>query len=658
MLHATRKYRADIDGLRAIAVMAVVLDHFMFAHTGGGYIGVDVFFVISGYLIGSSLITEMQNGNFRFSDFYERRVRRILPALLGVLVFTSFLAYHYLQPKALVDYTKSCFAALLSFSNFFFWSQSGYFDPSNEVKPLLHTWSLGVEEQFYLLFPVFLLLVIRYWRRYLRAILWGVALLTFGLSVWVVHLNATTAFFWSPLRAWELLGGTLVSQYRWSALQSRWMREGTALAGLAMILYPVVEYTPYITFPGEAALLPCVGTILVIGVGQVGDSFVGGLLSTPPFRFLGAISYSLYLWHWPLHVFQNTGLLFSDRPSTARSTKLLLLAISLVLSTLSWWLVETPFRKGRFRPGRARLFSVVGAAAAVLILVNTWFVAAKGLPGRFSPEVLRIGAFTDYDTAQAWRQGSCFIVHPDKFSSFQPGLCASPDDPPTGSQTVPQKNILIYGDSTAAQLYPGFQKISPAIHVEQATSAICTPSDVITGSGGYVTNCQALVRYIHGPYLASNAPDAVLLAARWKPNGVSSLGEEIAFFQQHHISVVLFGPDVSFDTPLPTLMSLELMRHESDQQRADRVWEHLQTENQELDKKLAVLARDTWKIHYVSYFDSICSTPPQQREQWVTTNGCRLMSTTGEPLAFDEHHLTLSASADLANYVSRQNLLP
>jgi peptidoglycan/LPS O-acetylase OafA/YrhL len=251
-------------------VLLVVFNHLQFRHFEGGFVGVDVFFVISGYLIGTSLLAEFSRGTFSLTSFYERRIRRIFPALLVMLLIVSGLAYRFLMPEAMVAYAGSLVAAVLSFSNFLFWHQTGYFADASAAKPLLHTWSLAVEEQFYVFFPLLLFCVFRWCRRQLRAILWAVATITFALAVWFTGFDASTAFFWSPLRAWELLAGVLISQHPFEWFRFRGVREVATLGGLLLIVLPGVRYTPQTSFPGWTTLFPCLGAAFIIAAGRRG----------------------------------------------------------------------------------------------------------------------------------------------------------------------------------------------------------------------------------------------------------------------------------------------------------------------------------------------------------------------------------------------------
>ena len=301
-------YRADIDGLRAVAVLAVIGFHVGVLHMGGGgYIGVDVFFVISGYLISSIMFAEIANSTFSVTAFYERRIRRIFPALFALLIVLSGAAAWFLLPSELVAFSNSEIAAVFSCSNFYFWKHTGYFDHAN-WDLLLHTWSLAVEEQFYILFPIFLLIVRRFAPARLRTAVVLLFVASLVSSVLVVARSPNTAFYMPYTRAWELLLGTIISLRMFPQVRAPWMRNILSLLGMAMIFLACFKYRPSTPFPGLAALLPCVGCGLVIFAGEAGGSVVYSALAWPPVVFVGKISYSLYLWHWPVLTIYRMGL--------------------------------------------------------------------------------------------------------------------------------------------------------------------------------------------------------------------------------------------------------------------------------------------------------------------------------------------------------------
>jgi peptidoglycan/LPS O-acetylase OafA/YrhL len=344
-------YRPDIDGLRAIAVLSVLFFH---ADLGcsGGFVGVDVFFVVSGYLITGLILKDIDAGRFGITQFWERRIRRILPALSIVVLFCLAMGWFFFSP---LDYRKlgqSAFAQALLVSNIFFWQtagKAGYFDESSvEITPLLHTWSLAVEEQFYLLFPFLLLACRGFSRRRLARLTLVLGAISLGLSVYCSYYYRVANFYLLPTRAWELLIGAWPAIVLSTRDPARWLKESVSWAGLAAILAAIFLYNRETRFPGITALPPCVGAALIIWANRSSCTSVGKILAWPPLVYIGLISYSLYLWHWPLLAF---GRYLVPGPLSVGERGLLLL-IGLVLAALSLKFVETPFRQRSVCPTR------------------------------------------------------------------------------------------------------------------------------------------------------------------------------------------------------------------------------------------------------------------------------------------------------------------
>ena len=287
------EYRADIDGLRAVAILPVVFFHAGFGFAQGGFVGVDVFFVISGYLITSLIHREMLAGKFSLARFYERRVRRLFPALFAMLSVCAAVAAWLLLPQDLRYFGGSLFATTLFSSNIFFWLEAGYFDVAAERKLLLHTWSLAVEEQFYLLFPIFLLLVLRYLPRRLVAVTGAVTVASLLASEWMLRSSDSAAFYLAPFRAWELGLGASLALIAPVARHDNRHAEVFAWLGLAMIAASVAVFSWQTPFPGLHALAPAVGAALVIWSGSGTSTHAGRILSARPLVFTGLISYSL-----------------------------------------------------------------------------------------------------------------------------------------------------------------------------------------------------------------------------------------------------------------------------------------------------------------------------------------------------------------------------
>ena len=358
-------YRSEIDGLRALAVIPVILFHAGFSTFSGGYVGVDVFFVISGYLITTILISDLQAGNFSIVRFYERRARRILPALFFVMLVSTLFAWVLLTPDELVSFSKSIAAVSLFVSNFFFWIDGGYFETAAELKPLLHTWSLAVEEQYYIFFPIFLMLFWRFGRKF---ILWAVifvAIISLAIAQVGASLRPVLNFFLLTSRAWEIAIGAIASLF---LLDKNFSKVGLnskqffSLVGFVLILLSVFLFNNDTPFPSVYALLPTVGAVLIILFAEK-DTYIGKLLSTRIFVGVGLISYSAYLWHQPILVFARiVALSFGVIP------KSVLLALIFSISIFSWKYIEAPFRKNDFF-GRKFIFSCsIGASIFFALL--------------------------------------------------------------------------------------------------------------------------------------------------------------------------------------------------------------------------------------------------------------------------------------------------
>ncbi len=379
---AGRRYRPEIDGLRAIAVGVVILFHAHFGKDGrdalsGGFIGVDIFLVISGYLIGQILLQEMNEGRFSLVRFYERRARRILPALYVMLLATIPLAWLLLLPAAAKSYGAGLASTIASISNIYFWHAADYDAADNLVNPLIHTWSLGLEEQFYLLFPALLLLVTRFGRRWTIPVLWITCAGSLILAEWITSVQPNASFFLLPSRIWELGAGVLLAAYERGGPVARPSRLAPMI-GMAAILLSVPLMPLHDHHPGLFTLIPVAGTAMIIRYSGQGDP-VGHLLSSRPLVSIGLISYSLYLWHQPILVFSR--LWRVDEPSPLAKLGWILLAC--VVATASYQLVEKPTRdRMRMRP---RTIWMMAAGGALMIGACGLLIFVKGgIPGRFT----------------------------------------------------------------------------------------------------------------------------------------------------------------------------------------------------------------------------------------------------------------------------------
>jgi peptidoglycan/LPS O-acetylase OafA/YrhL len=437
------RYRADVDGLRAVAIVSVILYHYGFWPFTGGFVGVDVFFVISGFLITGLIHREMRDGRFSIRHFYERRIRRIFPALFAMLAVATIAAAIILFPTDFERYADSLFATAFFSSNFEFWREVGYFDVGAEWKPLLHLWSIAVEEQFYLVFPALLLLIGTRLRRRMLIVTGGLFALSLAFSIWAVAHAPSTAFYLLPSRFWELMLGALLALAHLPQPSSRLARESIGLAGLAMIATAVFGYTRAQPFPGPYALLPCIGAALSIYAGET-QTLTHKLLSMKPVVFVGLISYSLYLWHWPLLVFTQIALNRVLLPWESCA----LVALSVLLAALSWRFVEQPFRRG-FTVARRPLFAGAASAMAITALCGFGVAFANGLPQRMPLEIRRILA---EERNHEPRMDICFGLTAHDVKAGR--LCR------IGSTQTKTPTFLLWGDSHADALLPAVQKVA------------------------------------------------------------------------------------------------------------------------------------------------------------------------------------------------------
>ncbi|HYH20775.1 MAG TPA: acyltransferase family protein [Azospirillum sp.] len=434
------RYRAEIDGLRAVAVVPVILFHAGLTPFAGGFVGVDVFFVISGYLITAIIAADIQAGTFSVAGFYERRIRRLLPALAAMLAVSTALAALLFLPHDFREFSDSLIASVFSVSNIFFWRQAGYFNEQAILKPLLHTWSLSVEEQFYIVLPLVLLAVYKLRRGGWVPVLALLATLSFALSVVGVAKRPDAAFYLAPTRAWELLLGSLLAVGAVPAIRGRLLNEAAALLGLGLIGWSVFTFTETTPFPGANALFPCVGTALLIHASP--HTTVGRLLALRPMVFVGAISYSLYLWHWPLLVFASyyrfEGL---SAPDTAA-----VLGATVVAATLSWRFVERPFRSGDSILRGRRAFAHAAVAAVLFTTAGAYGHASGGWASRFSPRVAEVDAFAAnrHEDPQRCQDRSPADVAQDRLCTI-----GAPDAPATW---------LVWGDSHAWSMNAQFDE--------------------------------------------------------------------------------------------------------------------------------------------------------------------------------------------------------
>jgi len=432
--------RRDIDGLRALAVIPVVLFHYGFSGFSGGFVGVDVFFVISGYLITSIILREINAGRFSFVDFWARRARRIIPALGVVLGATLLVGWFLLTPSDYSQLGRTIRYQAMFASNILFMRQDGYFNPASDFKPLLHTWSLSVEEQYYIFFPLLMVLLTRFLKQW-RLVLFALLLISFGLNIWAINRQPDAAFFLLPMRAWELLCGAMLAVLPVPAQRFKpWVYQSASLAGLAAVMFAVCGLDKYTLFPGWAALLPVLGATAMIWANGQAATWVGRLLSLRLLVGVGLISYSLYLWHWPIFVYANAASVDGLQPLEALAGVML----SVALGYLCWRFVELPFREKRLLGGRKPVLLSAALCMLVLALAGQALRWTDGVPERMSTQATR------YADGRDWQLGQMDCLH-DTESKDLDDICHFGGD----ANTVPVQ--LIWGDSHAAALLPAIK---------------------------------------------------------------------------------------------------------------------------------------------------------------------------------------------------------
>jgi peptidoglycan/LPS O-acetylase OafA/YrhL len=457
-----KRIRSDIQGLRAIAVTSVVIAHAFPAVVTGGFVGVDVFFVISGFLITQIIVREIDAGHFTIRNFYVRRVRRILPALVPVILFAAIAGYFLLMPKAYADLGRNIVSTMLFVSNFDFWRSTNYFGTAAELQPLLHMWSLAVEEQYYLFFPPIVALVMRLLGRSWLKVLVGAAFLgSLACAEVLISVSPGAAYYLLPSRAFELMIGSMLALGMFPAV-GEGLRQALSLLGLAMIAAAIALFSSATRFPGLAALLPCLGTALVIHCGADGRHSPGGrLISGAPFLAVGNLSYSWYLWHWPMLSFARNYLLDDFGYVAAIAS----VVVSYCAATLSYRFIEQPIaglRNERIPYLRAGALGM-GACAALGLVV----MLQHGLPGRFTPAANTMFAAADDFNQQ---RGKC---HDNGGARLMPyaSNCRF------GDQTQPA-DVAVWGDSHGAELavalgaFAGRQYRS----VLEITTSACPPT--------------------------------------------------------------------------------------------------------------------------------------------------------------------------------------
>ena len=454
------KYRPEIDGLRALAVLAVIFFHAGITIFHGGYVGVDVFFVISGYLITTIILGDMAQGKFTIFKFYERRIRRILPALTIVMLACLPFAYYWMLPWELKEFSQSLIAVSLFFSNIFFWFRTGYFETTSELKPLLHTWSLAVEEQYYLFFPLLIIFLSRFGKRIMLVVLTLLGMASIIVAQLRVGVDPNSTFYFIFTRLWEILMGSLIAFYMLNkpvknSIHKFWslfVRQILSFLGVLMILYAIASFNHVTPFPSFYTLIPTLGTALII-LFAFEKTIVGRFLSNKLLVGIGLISYSAYLWHQPIFAFAR---LISVKPPSDRLIFALVI-LSFGIAYLTWKYIESPFRD-RTRFGQTEIFRFAAVSSVVIIGIGTLGVRNEGFGNRIAPNGM---SFSRLSLITKPNYGFSRTCDYESFGMLE--QCRNSDSP----------EILVWGDSYAMQWVVGILASHPEAKIIQFTKAAC-----------------------------------------------------------------------------------------------------------------------------------------------------------------------------------------
>ena len=635
MANAPADFRVDINGLRAVAVIAVVLFHFRVAGFAGGFVGVDVFFVISGYLMTRIILGPLAEDRFSVWRFYLARARRIFPAL--AVLCALMLAYGWLRlsPMDYKTLAKHVGVSLLFFSNQVYWKESGYFDADAHEKWLLHTWSLSVEWQFYLLYPLLIVAMARLCRRpaCLAGLLWTVSLASLAWSAWLAFDNPAKAFFLLPTRAWEMIAGGLVFRHQEACARlarGRWLEP----AGLAAIVLSAVLFSHDSAWPGLNALFPVAGTMLVLAHGAGQPSRLGH----PALQAVGRWSYSVYLWHWPIVVWLHQSQSPRDGAWIAAG-----IAASLAFGWLSFRLVENP---GRRLVSRLPLAPALAASAAMVLLP---FAAAAVLhygnerltAWRYKdhPSLAQVRAFEAFQARYfnelykpLYREGTCFMIPERSHDRFAAECAGRPG------------GIVLWGDSHAAHLWPGLKALAEPGSASQWTASGCPP--LLGEEFPRRPNCRAINDWVLRK-VRETRPQVVILAGAWVKHdeavlrrGLEATLSQLSVDPSWRPRIVLVGSVPAWRKALPRLLASDFLN--GDERERSR---------NDLDPDMArrdALVRQAAgsRAEFFSPIGAACDDSGCLR--YLVQNGVRI------PFAFDYGHLVEESSLLVVSALFRQ----
>ncbi len=616
---STTKYRPDIDGLRAFAIASVMVFHAFPAVLPGGFVGVDVFFVISGYLITKIICSGTADGNFSLSQFYLRRVRRIFPALIVVLATVSIMALFVMGPYELHAFAATVAGSAAFVSNLVLWSQSGYFDAAATTKPLLHLWSLGVEEQFYIVWPLVIMITPQRARLHVFLLLF---IVSFVACQVMTHHDPVAAFYSPFSRAWELAAGGIVYcvSGRLPSFTKRYPLAGEVAftIGCLVFVLALVITSEANPFPGWRALIPVVGAAIIVAFG--GHSRVAGhTLGNAVAVRIGRISYPLYLWHWPLLVIGR------QQGYVSVTATFMIVVATIVLAIATYWVVELPIQR---RQVSARQFALLVLPLLAIGVFGFLSISIDPRALAYPADIREAARYATYQ-ADGVRARTCWVE--TAAQDFAPECYFQ--------RTGEHNRVAVWGDSHAAHLYPGLKKVlGDDFDVAQFTKDGCSPID--RGD----KPCAATNRLVMN-YLLNNAVDTIVIFANWSDHAHtnsfrSDLEATLSTLRSAGKHVVVIGPYPNFSASLPDIIVKEWLAGKISGV-PDRI-PGLPGHNATIAEAAVSSASQAQNTSFVSLVSDLCNG-----------NGCATKVAAGgaELIAWDYGHMTLAGARMIAEHV-------
>lgn len=656
-MNSTINYRAEIDGLRAIAVISVILFHAGIEEIPGGFIGVDIFFVISGYLITSIITKEINAEQFSFTKFYERRIRRLLPPLIPVLLLSWVAATLLLNPKGFEDFSKSLYAAIAFFANWNFLSTVDYFDTPGETTPLLHLWSLSIEEQFYFIFPVALIAIIKLWKKP-ATIIATLGIASFAYAIYLTSQGQyENAFYNSFGRFWELLAGAFLA-FTPPLSRKRYVADLLELLGLILITGSILAYDSSTPFPGVAALPPVLGTALII-LAQGRGRIISPILKSKPFIGVGLISYALYLWHWPIFVFLRIA-----KPHENEPLMLLGIVATAALATTSYFLLEKPAREKKLLSSIKKSYRLAGAFCIGMALMtaigttqpfsNFQQSVAETIQEKLYDERAEILARFDNEenvykkTLNLNFNGKSGNYDHDKHKDW---TCSYDEDNTKERLTkcltmqAKERNILVMGDSIGRDTWHALRRAYPDTNFIMLHQSACPPGE--HRSAENKTDCFRQQREILSELSKEAKINGVIINFRYRPTDWKSVLPGIYAAKEISRTVIIFGVSPMFSTKIPKYIkslpkdsSIPRSISEDDIKLTQWSYDKISSE--------AIALTHKQKTTFIDVGEFFC--PQNQCRLWANEEG-------HTPLFWDAQHLTNPGIDAFADFLKNHTML-